>query len=92
MRGEGQELSLEQWVGHLPSPHRGAKEYRALLCKGKLTNERFDLAQKCINQIDDFLEYRYRGLSGSHVRDTVMGLIDDYGVLVLDKPAPLEEK
>jgi CHASE3 domain sensor protein len=32
--------------------------------------------QKCVNQIDDFLEYRYKGLSGQEVRDQVISIIE----------------
>ncbi|KKL03635.1 hypothetical protein LCGC14_2624130 [marine sediment metagenome] len=54
-------------------------------------HEQFMLAQKCINKIDDFCEYRYR-VSGSHVRDVIMGYIDDYGVLVATARPEQEQK
>ena len=40
--------------------------------------DKFYMAQKCINEIDDFLEYRYRGLSGSHIREIIMGYVAEY--------------
>ncbi len=45
-------------------------------------HEKFLLAQKCINEIEDFLEYAYRGLSGGHVREIVMQTVDKYAASV----------
>ena len=67
---------------HYSHCHDAATEIERLFCEGKIANERFDLAQKCINQIDDLLEYAYRRYSTNALRDRIMGLINDYGVVV----------
>ena len=33
--------------------------------------------QKCVNQIDDYLEYRYKLDNAEKVRKTVLGMIDN---------------
>ena len=57
MRGEGGELSLEQWVGQLPDFHRGAKEYRTLLSevtvKTRLIDEAFNMLRRVARKMDD---------------------------------------
>ena len=61
-------------------------------------HDRFMLAQKCINEIDDYLEYA----SDGHVRDVVMQSIDKYadavqtrlhesGCALCDNPLDLSE-
>lgn len=34
------------------------------------------LYQKCVNQIDDYLEYNYKDKSAEEIRDTVLVIID----------------
>lgn len=39
----------------------------------------FELAQSCINAIDDHLEYAYKShLLPQDLRDRILGIIDDY--------------
>lgn len=46
---------------------------------------RFEMAQKCINDIDDYLEYAYMAHSTPRsLRDRVMSFIDNYGEEIAD--------
>jgi pantothenate kinase len=37
---------------------------------------RFSLYQKCLNEIDDFFEYRHKNLSNKQIKEIVMNYID----------------
>lgn len=80
----GQEIAAETEVRNAIARHseRQDVEIERLSAENKIVNERFDLAQECINKIDDFLEHRYQTRASKEIRDKVMGFIDDYGVLV----------
>lgn len=40
--------------------------------------EKFYLAQKCINEIDDFLEYRWSQYEAEDIRHIIMGMVGAY--------------
>ena len=94
--------TVEPYTDHLNSPfnacqHRYecralAREIERLTTEARIAGERFDLAQKCINQIDDLLEYSYKNYDVERLRDRIMGFIDDYGVLVSGSQKPCEHE
>jgi len=46
---------------------------------------RFELAQECINEIEDYLEYMFRAHpTAQSLRDRLMGFIDDYAENIAD--------
>lgn len=40
--------------------------------------DKFKLALKCINQIEDYLEYRYLGYNRGEMKATIMKYIDEF--------------
>lgn len=46
--------------------------------------KKFYTAQRCINRIDDLLEYRWRSLTSEQIRDRIMQIIDNYSYEVSD--------
>lgn len=40
--------------------------------------EYYKVASKCLNRIDDLLEYRYKGMDSQQLRDTILGYMEDF--------------